>query len=177
MILMDHWSLISLWVTHYTMSSIVRRTRPAPALMRLNKYSDARIQGWREMRVRVWKALSSVWDQDWRLRLSLEGWPGAVEVFTMILIFTNCRASKTTSLVTIERRDRKQSEPPGRVWPGPSLGARPAQSRSRLWAHNIYNITIPGPTFQLSHRIKIGTTLYGGPDSYSPDIKRVNQIF
>ena len=161
---MDHWSVSGLHNELHCAPDTAR-----PRLIRLNKYSDARIQGWREMRV---------WDQDWRLRLSLEGWPGAVEVFTMILIlFTNCRASKTTSLVTIERRDRKQSEPPGRVWPGPRLGARPAQSRPRLWTHNIYNITIPGPTFQLSHRIKIGTTLYGGPDSYSPDIKRVNQIF
>ena len=89
-------------------------------------------------------------DGFWQLRLSLEGWPGAGEVFTMILIsITNCRASKTTSLVTIERRDRKLSRAPGRVCLGPETGVRLIPVRAQPLIPQYLQFTIPGLTFQL----------------------------
>ena len=142
--------------------TIVHRTRPRPSYVLINTL-DAKSE----------KIPAS------QTIVTVEAWPGAVEVLTMILIlFTNCRASKTTSLVTIERRDRKHSRAPG-----------PSLTRDRDWGERRSSVPTetlrpqylqyynPGPTFQLSSGIKIGTTLYGGPDSYSPDIKRVNQIF
>ena len=86
----------------------------------------------------------------WRLRPSLERWPGAGEVFTMILIsITNCRASKTTSLVTIERRDRKQSRAPGRDCLGPETGVRLFPVRAQPLRPQYLQFTIPALTFQL----------------------------
>ena len=77
---------------------------------------------------------------------------------TMILIsITNCRASKTTSLVTIERRDRKQSRAPG-----PSLSRpRTRCDRSPVQPQTRHPQYLPSPNIPTSR-------LCWAPDSYSP---------
>ena len=113
--------------------TIVHRTLPHPSYVLINTL-DAR-----SVKIPASQTIVTV-----------EAWPGAVEVFTMILIlFTNCRASKTTSLVTIERRDRKQSRAPGRDCLGPETGVRLIPVRVQPLRPQYLQFTIPALTFQL----------------------------